>query len=752
MRITDKMSSNNLLLSLNRTNEKLNKYQMQLSTGQKIQYASEDPIIAALALKFRTNVNETIQYKKNVEQATSWVEVSERAANNTNKVLQTLYEQCIQGASEDYNFDDRQNIVAAINKLAGQLVTEANVTYAGRYVFGGYKSNQEVIFSSANNHIYNITENIKGSAISSSTVVAPVRQQDGTVRDVKETSVLDRFMLSYTGAENITITSGENIYKLLEISYTSDTSVTADKADEIMCCKDTNGTVTVKFSQNIKDKFTGVDSITLPKENVRKSTDYGAYDVKDGEFVYLEDIGELLVGNNAINGPNVTVSTDAPKPNQIVYNPNTNKFTAGSNFTLDDSELNVKQMTEQEFNENYNGIVPDNEVIYLTDKKEIKGFSNVMNDVVTYNSKESYIMPTTSKNEFAYSVGDYELKYIKDTGEILVGSAISNSLKISEDIKINYDKSGFSEGDLNPQQYFECKKYNQLISGVEIKNDKIKLSKVLNSTELSSLNITYTDTNGTSKTISGNALTVKKSIDQYEPANGEVVYLEDTGEILFAEDVQQDIKKPTDMDVSYTLENGEKYSNTTVPSSTLEGDFKKQTESIEYEFGVNSKMQINTQGREIFTKELIQDLRDLVNSINSVVLRTEEEIEADLTDKYGKLTDDELKEKISEIQKAELQTYRSYFSSKLDKAIGKINAYQNITSTKQSEMGVRINRLELIESRLSDDKTNYTDLMTSNESVDYEETFIEYMNQRTAYDASLKVGSNIMQKSLVDYI
>ena len=116
------------------------------------------------------------------------------------------------------------------------------------------------------------------------------------------------------------------------------------------------------------------------------------------------------------------------------------------------------------------------------------------------------------------------------------------------------------------------------------------------------------------------------------------------------------------------------------------------------------------------------------------------------------MTEDELKEKISEIQTAELQTYRKFFSAKLDKAIGKINAYQNTASTKQSEMGVRINRLELIQSRLDDDKINYTDLMTSNESVDYEETFIEYMNQQTSYNAALQVGANIMQKSLIDYI
>lgn len=753
MRVTDRMSSNNLLLNLNRVNSRLNKYQSQLYTGQKIQYASEDPIIAALALKFRTNVNETVQYKKNVEQAISWIEVSEGATDNAEDILKTLYEQCVQGASEEYNFDDRQNIVSAINQLSKQLITEANVTYAGRYVFGGYKTDQEVIFSKANEDAYNITEQIEGSAIVPTTVLSQARQTDGEVRDVRETNDINRFLLSYTDVENLTIKAGDMTYNLLEVTYTEDAAVTPSKEDEIVCYKAADGKVTVKFSDNIKNNFTGIDSVEIPEENIRKSTDYGAFDVKDGEFVYLEDTGELLVGDNAINGPIVTVGNTAPNPNQIVYDPTANTFIAGSNFTIDNSEVTVKQMTQQEFNDNYNGVLPNNEVIYLTDTKELLGFDDVKADVVEYTNKESYIMPASSTNEFAYSVGDYELKYIKDTGEILVGSSIADSLKICKNIDINYDKVGFEEGDLNPQQYFECKKYNQLIGGVEIKNDKIKLSKDIDAvTELPSLNIKYTDTDGNINTISGNNVIVKKSTDEYVPNKGETVYLEDTGEVVFAEDIQAKVKQPSDMEVSFKLENGETYSNTSVPSSTLEGDFEKSDEKIEYEFGVNSKMQINTQGNEIFKRELIQDLRDIVNSINSVKLRTADEIKEDVKSKYGELSEEELDEKVSEIQTEELQTYRKFFSAKLDKAIGKINDYQNSVSTKQSEMGVRINRLELIQSRLDDDKINYTDLMTSNESTDYEETFIEYMNQQTSYNAALQVGANIMQKSLIDYI
>lgn len=469
------MTTNNLLLSLNRTTSRLDTLQTQVASGKKIQYASQDPIVAALALKFRTNVSETVQYQKNVKQATSWLEASEGGIDNTNDILDKIRELCVQGSSESYNIDDRKDISQAIDELSKQIITEANVTYAGRYVFGGYKTDQEVMFSEDNTDKYTITQEFTGDNIEVIKAAVP-KTMPMAAEDVKEVQEVSRLQLAYTDVTAITNIAG---------------------------------------------------------------------------------------------------------------------------LTIDASNT------------------------------------------------------TTSTTADAYMVGDDDIKYISDTGEILLGKNVAATLKTSATaatpLAVTYTKNGFEAGDLNPQQYFDCVKY------------------------------------------AADGVTVDKT-------------------------------------------------------------FTKAAGVIEYEVGVNNKIQVNTEGSNVFTTELMQDLRDLVSTIDGLQIRTEQQIKDDLAAAGSTLTGDELTAKVKEIQTSEEQTYRKVMTSRLDAALSKIDTHLGVSSTAQSDIGSRINRLELIGNRLSDDKVNYTDLMNSNENVDYESAYIEYMSQQTIYNSALQVGAQIMQHSLVDYI
>jgi len=69
MRITNTIMSNNMLSSINKNMNTLNKKYLQMGTGKKIQMASEDPIIASRALRYRSIVSSTKQYITNCNQA-----------------------------------------------------------------------------------------------------------------------------------------------------------------------------------------------------------------------------------------------------------------------------------------------------------------------------------------------------------------------------------------------------------------------------------------------------------------------------------------------------------------------------------------------------------------------------------------------------------------------------------------------------------------------------------------------------------
>jgi flagellar hook-associated protein 3 FlgL len=60
-------------------------------------------------------------------------------------VFQRMRELTVQGANGVYNTEQCQNIAAEIEQLRGQTVIIANSTYAGRYVFSGFKTDEPLM-------------------------------------------------------------------------------------------------------------------------------------------------------------------------------------------------------------------------------------------------------------------------------------------------------------------------------------------------------------------------------------------------------------------------------------------------------------------------------------------------------------------------------------------------------------------------------------------------------------------------------
>lgn len=135
-----------MLLGLNRNTQRLNDLYMQMSTLKKIQKPSDDPIIAGRALKFRTNVAELKQYEDNVKQARSWMETTENSLVNIRSVLDSMRERCVQAATDTLGTEEREKVIQDLRQLKQQLVLEGNVSYAGRYIFTGFKTDTKLMY------------------------------------------------------------------------------------------------------------------------------------------------------------------------------------------------------------------------------------------------------------------------------------------------------------------------------------------------------------------------------------------------------------------------------------------------------------------------------------------------------------------------------------------------------------------------------------------------------------------------------
>jgi flagellar hook-associated protein 3 FlgL len=127
----------------------MDKYQAQLASGKKIQVPSDDPVVAARALKLRTDVAEIKQYQRNLKDAQSWLEITESALNDMGEIFQRTKELVV-GSDAIESPEDLKATEMEIRQLKKQLINLGNTTYAGRSIFTGFKTDEKLLDEDGN--------------------------------------------------------------------------------------------------------------------------------------------------------------------------------------------------------------------------------------------------------------------------------------------------------------------------------------------------------------------------------------------------------------------------------------------------------------------------------------------------------------------------------------------------------------------------------------------------------------------------
>lgn len=148
MRMTNKIMQNNSLYNINNNKLMQDKLSTQMSTQKKITRPSDDPVIAIRALRLRTNVSELTQfYGKNAPDAESWLDVTGKALSTVAEVLTELSREANKADNKEKGVEDLQIILEQVKSLKDEFYSTANVDYAGRYVFTGYRTNTTLTFT-----------------------------------------------------------------------------------------------------------------------------------------------------------------------------------------------------------------------------------------------------------------------------------------------------------------------------------------------------------------------------------------------------------------------------------------------------------------------------------------------------------------------------------------------------------------------------------------------------------------------------
>lgn len=145
MRITNSMLISNMTYNLNNSMRRQELLQYQTSTGKKFRIPSDDPIGASKSLKFNTDLSKLEQYKRNAEDAQSWMKETEMALTEINNILHRANHLTVQASTQTNSPDDLKKIKAEISELKGHLIQIGNTTYAGRSIFTGYKTDKNLL-------------------------------------------------------------------------------------------------------------------------------------------------------------------------------------------------------------------------------------------------------------------------------------------------------------------------------------------------------------------------------------------------------------------------------------------------------------------------------------------------------------------------------------------------------------------------------------------------------------------------------
>lgn len=217
MRITNNMMLRNSANNISGNKVNVNDTNNQMSTQKKIQRPSENPVIAIRALRLRSTLSEINQYyENNIPDAESWLSMTETALKNMDSILGSLREQCEYGANDSLTMEDRNTILADLQKLRAQIYSEGNADYAGRTIFTGYRTNQKLTFMSDDPTTrYNITQRLSFDDIEehryySDKLTVPTALNEvlnNTISDLQK-ATFDRIRLSYDGIDSITGSTG----------------------------------------------------------------------------------------------------------------------------------------------------------------------------------------------------------------------------------------------------------------------------------------------------------------------------------------------------------------------------------------------------------------------------------------------------------------------------------------------------------------------------------------------------------------
>lgn len=145
MVIKNNMNAKNSLNSLNKNSKALAKSLNKISSGMKINSASDDASGFSISEKMRVQIRSLDQAVNNSQNASSLLKVADGALTDTVDILRTMKEKAINAANDSNTNADRAIIQKEIDQLIDQINDNSDIRFNNKVIFDGAKYKYEFI-------------------------------------------------------------------------------------------------------------------------------------------------------------------------------------------------------------------------------------------------------------------------------------------------------------------------------------------------------------------------------------------------------------------------------------------------------------------------------------------------------------------------------------------------------------------------------------------------------------------------------
>jgi flagellar hook-associated protein 3 FlgL len=126
-----------LLAAVAQTQKQVQTDEEEIASGQSVNLPSDDPAAAALLAQNSGQTAQADQFQRSIGSVQGEIQNADSALSSVTSALQQAITLGVEGANGTVNSADRTAIATQIQGIQSQLLSLANLSYQGNYVFGG---------------------------------------------------------------------------------------------------------------------------------------------------------------------------------------------------------------------------------------------------------------------------------------------------------------------------------------------------------------------------------------------------------------------------------------------------------------------------------------------------------------------------------------------------------------------------------------------------------------------------------------